>query len=494
MSNLAIDQLLQITTPAPPAREASSAPSEGGDRFRAHLDRATEVSEAKPSRAKEDDEPTTAPTDEPIEAQTEQRETSTSDQDEAAAVGDASEPTSEVAEDTPPSQDSEDEVTLSSVAAQTTETVDAAERAAEAQSVIDATFTDGQQNSDGQSAQQPIEATANLAAGTTESETTFVETAAPAATTTDEAIQEITASEIQTETTAADGETQQSQVFSTENSSAIPVESSSTKTTTTSSQDQQVKPAATSTQTAQQNLPENSADQHDEQPSSKRQPTPSPSLAVEAEPLLDADATAALEAGPDTNSNSQPTTTASRATEALAAVGKPTATSGSSQNATVATRSSDAPADLPTVDRSRFVQRVSGAIRSAQQRDGQIQLRLSPPELGTLKIQLTVNEGTITAHLETENAAARSVLLDNLPALRERLAEQEITIEKFDVDVGQDEKQQTDNPTTDEKQSNRDRAATEDDTTGSNDRQTSNDDRPRVANSTTTNIGLDVRI
>lgn len=95
----------------------------------------------------------------------------------------------------------------------------------------------------------------------------------------------------------------------------------------------------------------------------------------------------------------------------------------------------------PTVDRARFVQRVSGALRSAQQRDGQIQLRLSPPELGSLRITIEVKQGVVTATLETETAAARNVLLDNLPALRERLAEQEIRIDKFDVDVGRDGQQ-----------------------------------------------------
>ena len=91
-----------------------------------------------------------------------------------------------------------------------------------------------------------------------------------------------------------------------------------------------------------------------------------------------------------------------------------------------------------TVDRARFVSRVANAFRVAQQRDGQIQLRLSPPELGSVKITLTVQDGALAAKLETETASARSVLLDNLPALRERLAEQQIRVEKFDVDVRQE--------------------------------------------------------
>jgi flagellar hook-length control protein FliK len=96
---------------------------------------------------------------------------------------------------------------------------------------------------------------------------------------------------------------------------------------------------------------------------------------------------------------------------------------------------SDGDSRMPTIDRTRFVQRVANAFRSAQQNDGHIQMRLSPPELGSLRIEIAVRNGVLTANLETETADARRVLLDNLPALRQRLAEQDIRIEKFDVDV-----------------------------------------------------------
>ncbi len=104
------------------------------------------------------------------------------------------------------------------------------------------------------------------------------------------------------------------------------------------------------------------------------------------------------------------------------------------RNAAAAQQPTEEPA-TGTVDRGRFVSRVANAFRVAQQRDGEIQLRLSPPQLGSLKITLTVQDGALAANLEAESPAARGVLLDNLPALRERLAEQEIRVEKFDVNV-----------------------------------------------------------
>lgn len=90
------------------------------------------------------------------------------------------------------------------------------------------------------------------------------------------------------------------------------------------------------------------------------------------------------------------------------------------------------------VDPARFINRVSRAIQTANERGGSLQLRLAPPELGTLKIQLDVKDGVMSASLEADNANARKLLLDHLPALRDRLAEQNIRVERFDVDVRQE--------------------------------------------------------
>lgn len=90
------------------------------------------------------------------------------------------------------------------------------------------------------------------------------------------------------------------------------------------------------------------------------------------------------------------------------------------------------------LERVRFVQRVSRAFQAVGKDGGSIRLQLRPPELGSLHLDLTVHKGTMTARLEVETQAARNALLDNLPALRDRLAQQEIKIERFDVNVGED--------------------------------------------------------
>ena len=88
--------------------------------------------------------------------------------------------------------------------------------------------------------------------------------------------------------------------------------------------------------------------------------------------------------------------------------------------------------------RARFIQRVAGAVRIAVQRGGHLRLRLSPPELGSLRLDVTLKNGALEAHIRAETSTARSLLLDSLPVLRDRLAAQGIRVERFDVDLMED--------------------------------------------------------
>lgn len=89
------------------------------------------------------------------------------------------------------------------------------------------------------------------------------------------------------------------------------------------------------------------------------------------------------------------------------------------------------------VDTVRLLNRVARAFTAAQERDGEVRLRLSPPELGSLKLEVRMHEGVMVARVETETSAARTALIESLPALRERLAEQGVRIERFDIDLMQ---------------------------------------------------------
>lgn len=90
---------------------------------------------------------------------------------------------------------------------------------------------------------------------------------------------------------------------------------------------------------------------------------------------------------------------------------------------------------LSDVEQVRLLQRVARAFQTAQQREGEVRIRLSPPELGSLKLEIKVEDGVMTARAETESQATQQILIDSLPALRERLAEQNIRLEQFDVNL-----------------------------------------------------------
>ena len=108
---------------------------------------------------------------------------------------------------------------------------------------------------------------------------------------------------------------------------------------------------------------------------------------------------------------------------------------GSNENTRSTAPSGEKSSGVNQSDRVRFVQRVTRAFQSIGDGGGSVRLRLHPPELGSLSVEITVRNGLLAARLEAETSAARTMLLDNLPALRERLAEHDIKVDSFDVDL-----------------------------------------------------------
>jgi len=150
--------------------------------------------------------------------------------------------------------------------------------------------------------------------------------------------------------------------------------------------------------------------------------------------MLEPDPTAELDDGrTDTVEANGKTAATANTTDGEA---RPSASAASaSQSATASHGAGEGDGTGGQVDRVRFVQRVVRAFESAAADGGSVRLRLSPPELGALRLEVTLRNGVMHAHVEAETPAARNLLLDNLPALRDRLAEQNIKVEQFDVDL-----------------------------------------------------------
>lgn len=92
---------------------------------------------------------------------------------------------------------------------------------------------------------------------------------------------------------------------------------------------------------------------------------------------------------------------------------------------------------LNDVERMRLVQRVARAFQNVDEEGGTLRLRLSPPELGALQLEVTVRNGVLDARLSAETPQAQALLLDNVAALRDRLADQGVRLGQFDVDLQQ---------------------------------------------------------
>lgn len=111
-----------------------------------------------------------------------------------------------------------------------------------------------------------------------------------------------------------------------------------------------------------------------------------------------------------------------------------TANLATSAKATEATRGASG-SPLTPYQQSKLVQRVLRGIEQLSNGGGQVRLRLHPPELGALQMTLKISDGQMSAQMEVENALAKDALLSNVQTLKEKLSEQGITIDKFEVQI-----------------------------------------------------------
>lgn len=87
------------------------------------------------------------------------------------------------------------------------------------------------------------------------------------------------------------------------------------------------------------------------------------------------------------------------------------------------------------IDRLRLIQRVARSFSRLGSESGSVQLRLHPPELGTLSMRVRLEGRKLSASLIAESSTARDVILESLPQLRTRLAEQGYEVSQFSVDI-----------------------------------------------------------
>jgi|GEM_PF-2255702 len=94
------------------------------------------------------------------------------------------------------------------------------------------------------------------------------------------------------------------------------------------------------------------------------------------------------------------------------------------------------PVDVKQVE--HLVERITGAVRQSQSTGQQLKIRLSPPELGTLQIEVSLKNGEYTAKLEVQNNRVQKVINDNLAQLKDSLAKTGISIDRIEVQINTD--------------------------------------------------------
>jgi len=83
---------------------------------------------------------------------------------------------------------------------------------------------------------------------------------------------------------------------------------------------------------------------------------------------------------------------------------------------------------------ARFVSRVGNGLRAlAGQRGGTMHMRLDPPELGRLHVEMQIRGGTVSAIFRASDASAHRLLEEHMTTLRGTLERQGLQVERLQV-------------------------------------------------------------
>ena len=135
-------------------------------------------------------------------------------------------------------------------------------------------------------------------------------------------------------------------------------------------------------------------------------------------------------------------------------------------NDRAATRQASPVTTLPAADSAEFLERLSDSVRVADKNHQQLKVRLTPPQLGSMQIEVTRQDGVVTARMEVQSVAAQQLLLDQMSGLKETLQQQGHHVERIEVTIqepsrseqsNQQQSQQDDDGDSRQQQSRQDR-------------------------------------
>lgn len=96
-------------------------------------------------------------------------------------------------------------------------------------------------------------------------------------------------------------------------------------------------------------------------------------------------------------------------------------------------------AQTDSVDNTQLnTARIARGLQNAvQQKGGSVTLRLTPPQMGTVRIQLQMHNGTVNAQFHAETESTRALLNQQISHLRSALEQQGLTVERLGVQLMQ---------------------------------------------------------
>ncbi len=114
----------------------------------------------------------------------------------------------------------------------------------------------------------------------------------------------------------------------------------------------------------------------------------------------------------------------------------------SSLTSTTARSSAETPAAVqarPVLDitRSDMSQKLSSFIQQASESGKAMRIRLDPPELGSLQIEVGRVNGQIIARIEVDNPQARALVFEQLQLLRDSLQQQGLRVDRLEVELNE---------------------------------------------------------
>ena len=114
----------------------------------------------------------------------------------------------------------------------------------------------------------------------------------------------------------------------------------------------------------------------------------------------------------------------------------------SAASTTAARSSGETPATAqarPVLDmtRSDMSQKLSSFIQQASESGKAMRIRLDPPELGSLQIEVGRVNGQIVARIEVDNPTARALVFEQLQMLRDSLQQQGLRVDRLEVEINE---------------------------------------------------------